>query len=84
MVSETGETVTDADVVDRPALIYFGYTFCPDICPLDAVRNAEAVRILEERGKMVKPVFISIDPERDTRRGNGRFHRKLSSPTCWA
>ncbi|MBC7133083.1 MAG: SCO family protein [Roseovarius sp.] len=66
LVSETGETVTDAQVIDRPALIYFGYTFCPDVCPMDVARNAEAVDLLEERGKIVKPVFISIDPARDT------------------
>lgn len=66
LVSETGETVTDEDVIDRPALIYFGYTFCPDVCPLDTARNAAAVELLESRGHMVKPVFISIDPARDT------------------
>lgn len=66
LVSETGETVTDRDVIDQPTLLYFGYTFCPDVCPLDTVRNAAGVDILEERGQMVKPVFISIDPDRDT------------------
>ncbi len=66
LVDETGRTVTSAEVLDAPALIYFGYTFCPDVCPLDVARNAEAVEILEERGMMVKPVFISIDPKRDT------------------
>lgn len=66
LVDETGKTVTDIDVIDQPSLIYFGYTFCPDVCPLDTSRNAEAIDILEERGLMVKPVFISIDPERDT------------------
>ena len=66
LVDETGETVTDADVIDKPALIYFGYTFCPDVCPLDNARNAAAVERLENSGHMVKPVFISIDPARDT------------------
>jgi protein SCO1/2 len=66
LVSETGETVTDADIITGPTLIYFGYTFCPDVCPLDNARNAIAVEILEEEGRMVTPVFISIDPERDT------------------
>lgn len=66
LVSETGETVTDKDVLTGPSLLYFGYTFCPDVCPLDTSRNAEAVDILEERGKIVTPIFISIDPERDT------------------
>lgn len=66
LVDENGVTVTDTDVIDQPTLIYFGYTFCPDVCPMDTSRNAEAVEILESRGIMVKPVFISIDPERDT------------------
>ncbi|MET4102910.1 protein SCO1/2 [Roseovarius sp. MBR-78] len=73
LVSETGETVTDEDVIDMPTLIYFGYTFCPDVCPMDAARNAEAVDVLEERGVMVKPVFISIDPKRDTPELLGEF-----------
>ncbi len=66
LVDETGKTVTDKDIITGPTLIYFGYTFCPDICPADNSRNAEAVEILEKQGKIVKPVFISIDPERDT------------------
>lgn len=66
LVDETGATVTERDVITGPTLVYFGYTFCPDVCPLDNVRNAEAVEILAERGYEVTPVFISIDPDRDT------------------
>ncbi|WP_299281449.1 SCO family protein [uncultured Tateyamaria sp.] len=66
LVNAAGETVTDADVITEPSLIYFGYTFCPDVCPLDTARNAEAVDVLAERGMSVTPVFITIDPERDT------------------
>lgn len=66
LVSETGETVTDADVITGPTILYFGYTFCPDVCPLDTVRNAEAVDILDAMGHDVLPVMISVDPERDT------------------
>lgn len=66
LVDETGMTVTDKDVIDMPSLVYFGYAFCPDVCPLDNARNAAAVDILESRGEIVKPVFVSIDPERDT------------------
>ena len=66
LVDRTGQTVTDKDVITKPSLVYFGYTFCPDVCPLDNARNAEAVDILEEMGHEVTPVFISIDPERDT------------------
>lgn len=65
LVSETGETVTDADVITGPTLIYFGYTFCPDVCPFDVSRNAIATEILEERGQMLTPVFITVDPARD-------------------
>ena len=66
LVGETGETVTDADVIAGPTLVYFGYSYCPDVCPFDNVRNADAVDLLAERGIEVKPVFISVDPARDT------------------
>lgn len=66
LVSETGATVTDKDVITTPSLLYFGYTYCPDVCPLDSTRNAEAVYLLDDRGYDVKPVFISVDSKRDT------------------
>lgn len=68
-----GNTVTEADVITGPTLVYFGYTFCPDVCPFDNQRNAEAVDILEERGIDVKPVFISVDPARDTPEVMGEY-----------
>ena len=69
----TGASVTDADVIDKPALVYFGYTFCPDVCPFDMSRNVEAVDLLAERGLDVKPVFITIDPARDDVTAVGDF-----------
>lgn len=66
LVNAQGETVTDKDVITEPSVLYFGYTFCPDVCPLDVQRNAVAVDVLAERGMSVTPVFISIDPKRDT------------------
>jgi len=77
LVDETGRTVTDADVITQPTLIYFGYTFCPDVCPVDAARNAEAVDLLEAQGIMVTPVFISIDPARDTPEALAEFTDQL-------
>ena len=77
LVNAAGETVTDKDVITQPSLLYFGYTFCPDVCPLDTSRNAEAIDILEERGQMVTPVFISIDPKRDTPQAVGEFASNL-------
>ena len=66
LVDGDGRTVTDKDVITQPSLIYFGYTFCPDVCPFDLARNAAAVDILSAQGISVKPVFISVDPQRDT------------------
>ena len=77
LVNSDGETVTNNDVITKPSLIYFGYTFCPDVCPLDTVRNAEAVDLLQERGHDIQPVFISIDPERDTPEVVGDFASNL-------
>ena len=66
LVDQTGATVTDKEVLKKPSLVYFGYTFCPDVCPLDAQRNADVVDILAGKGFDVTPVFITIDPARDT------------------
>ncbi len=75
LVNHHGEIMTDADFAQRPTLIYFGYTFCPDVCPLDTARNAQAVDILAERGMEVTPVFISVDHERDTQEALAEFVR---------
>ena len=65
-----GETVTQANFTDQHMLIYFGFTHCPDICPTELGSMAAALDILEDRGSSaasaVVPVFITIDPERDT------------------
>lgn len=66
LVDTSGNTVTDAEIIDGPALVYFGYTFCPDVCPFDMARNALAVSILEEKGKDLDLVFVTVDPNRDT------------------
>jgi len=73
LTDHTGQQVTEADFADRPVLLYFGYTFCPDVCPYDNARNAEAVNLLEERGYDVTPVFISVDHGRDTLEGLAEF-----------
>ena len=66
LIDHTGHTVTDTDVITGPTLLYFGYTFCPDVCPADTARNAIAVDLLAEAGHQVTPAMISIDPDRDT------------------
>ncbi|QIE40779.1 SCO family protein [Meridianimarinicoccus aquatilis] len=77
LLNDQGETVTDVDVITEPTLIYFGYTFCPDVCPLDTARNAVAIDILEEMGVSATPIFISIDPNRDTPEVVGQFAGNL-------
>ncbi len=77
LLNSKGDTVTDKDVITEPALVYFGYTFCPDVCPLDTARNAEAVDVLASRGYSTTPVFISIDPKRDTPEVVGDFAYNL-------
>lgn len=61
-----GNVVTDATLLAKPALVYFGYASCPDVCPLDNARNTEAVALLAAQGLDVTPVFITVDPTRDT------------------
>jgi protein SCO1/2 len=81
LVNAKGETVTDKDVITEPTMIYFGYTFCPDVCPLDTARNAEATDFLTQDGQSMTPVFISVDPNRDTPEVVGDFafnlHEKM-------
>jgi protein SCO1/2 len=66
LTDHTGAPISSAGLIDGPVLIYFGYTFCPDICPVDVSVMASAVDLLDEQGFDVTPVFITIDPERDT------------------
>jgi protein SCO1/2 len=66
LINQDGLVVTDIDVIKEPSLLYFGYTFCPDICPLDTYRNVEAVRILDKKGFSVTPIFVTFDSQRDT------------------
>lgn len=77
LVDPSGETVTDKQVLAKPALVYFGYTFCPDVCPLDNARNADAVDLLAARGLEVTPVFITIDPTRDTPEVMGEYAQAM-------
>ncbi len=77
LVDPSGATVTDKQVLAKPALIYFGYTFCPDVCPLDNARNADAVDLLAARGLEVTPVFITIDPSRDTPEVMGEYAQAM-------
>lgn len=66
LVTHLGEPVTDEDFLGAPMLVFFGYTHCPDICPIDLTIQTEVVETLDEDGISLQPVFITIDPVRDT------------------
>lgn len=69
LTSHEGKRVKDTDFAGKYMLIYFGYSFCPDVCPLDLQKLSVALYTLEEQGydtTPLQPLFISIDPERDT------------------
>ena len=61
-----GKRVSDKDFRGRYMLIYFGYSFCPDVCPTTLAVMAQALDKLGDRSRRVTPIFITIDPERDT------------------
>ena len=72
-----GKTVTDRDFAGRYRVMYFGYTFCPDVCPTDMQAIAAGLKRLDNsapaKAKKIVPLFITVDPERDTPAVVGRF-----------
>jgi len=77
LVDKTGSEVRWSDFNGKYRIVYFGYTFCPDACPMDVQTMMLGFRTFEqahpERAKKVQPLFISIDPERDTPQAVGEF-----------
>jgi len=66
LIDQNGERRTAADFHGRFMLIYFGYSFCPDVCPTTLSLMADALEKLGPEADAVVPIFITIDPERDT------------------
>lgn len=66
LVNHLGETVTDADFRGRFLLVFFGYTYCPDVCPTTLTAISDALDLLGAEGDKLTPVFITVDPVRDT------------------
>src|ERR1700760_1540713 len=66
LTDQTGRLRSDTEFRGKLMLIYFGYTFCPDICPTGLMTTADALDRLGEAGAGVQPIFITLDPERDT------------------
>ncbi len=70
LTDQNGKTVRDTDFAGKYRLVYFGYSFCPDICPVDLQKLMRGLSQFEKtdaaRGAKVAPLFITVDPERDT------------------
>ncbi|MGG5886090.1 SCO family protein [Falsiroseomonas sp. HC035] len=81
LVDQSGKPVTEADFAGRFLLVYFGFTYCPDVCPTELGTIATAIDALEEQGAQVTPMLITIDPERDTPEALAdyvsRFHPRM-------
>ena len=66
LVDQTGRTVTERDFAGRWMLVYFGYTYCPDVCPTELGTIAAAVDSLGPLAEKLVPALVTIDPQRDT------------------
>ena len=66
LIHEDGYKISRKKLINQPSLIYFGYTFCPDICPFDLMRNSQVVDLLTDEDIKIKPLFVTLDPKRDT------------------
>lgn len=66
LTDHTGRAVTDKDFAGTYRLIYFGFTFCPAICPTELAKITEALDTLGPDADKITPLFITVDPERDT------------------
>ncbi|MGD9539041.1 MAG: SCO family protein [Alphaproteobacteria bacterium] len=65
LIDQNGKTVTQADFAGKLMLVYFGFTYCPDICPTELLVMGQAVDALGAQADQVVPVFITVDPGRD-------------------
>ncbi len=66
LVSSTGETLSEQSFKGKYALVFFGYSFCPDVCPTGLQNVSLALDKLGDKSAEVVPIFISVDPDRDT------------------
>jgi cytochrome oxidase Cu insertion factor (SCO1/SenC/PrrC family) len=66
LTDHTGKPRTDAEFRGKLMLVYFGFSFCPDVCPTDLMAIGQAIDKLGSDGDGVQPLFITVDPERDT------------------
>ena len=66
LIDQDGNNVNESSFPNKFKLIYFGFTFCPDVCPIGLNAISEALDTLGTKAKKIKPLFITVDPLRDT------------------
>lgn len=89
LTDQTGARRSEADLTSHYALVYFGYTYCPDVCPTSLSTMTQAIDLLAEtapeQAAAVLPVFVTVDPERDTVAAlatyAGHFHPRMMALT---
>lgn len=85
LTDQTGKKRSDSEFRGRLMLVFFGYTHCPDVCPTDLQTMSDALDLLGAAGKKVQPIFITVDPARDTvaqlKDYAGNFHPRLLALT---
>ncbi|WP_417316634.1 SCO family protein [Emcibacter sp.] len=86
LVDHTGKTITEKDFAGSYMLVYFGYTFCPDVCPTELQAMSTALDMIpSETLAKINPLFVTVDPERDTvdvmRQYVALFHENLTGLT---
>lgn len=75
LTEHTGKTVTEADFDGAYKIVYFGYTYCPDICPTGLTVITEALDLIGDDAAKIKPLFITVDPDRDTVEVMADYHQ---------
>ncbi len=77
LTDQHGKTVRDTDFAGKYRIVYFGYTYCPDVCPTDMLKIGQAMKALDKSAPAtsakIVPIFITVDPERDTPAALGQF-----------
>lgn len=66
LINQDGETISNKTYLGKYVLMFFGYTFCPDLCPMTLSTFSEVKRMLGKHAQKLKIVFVSVDPKRDT------------------
>ncbi len=78
LTAPNGQTVTDQSFRGRYVLVYFGYTSCEDVCPVTLSAVADALDVLGPKASRVQPLFVTVDPQRDTPDLLGRYVAEFS------